>query len=344
MGSNFNSIEYKKKFYSIGDDLLGYLKKYRKTTKLPVTYSDMLNYDDSIQLHRNGKNTLWHSVIYRPADMEEISKNLIELYQMINGNVLQMNHLYVGSIDYCSYGNSKPFRVKIVNEINDNHDYLYIKNSDASRVYGLELEGIFSPNKINYLIDEKTIVEEHIIGIPGDQFIAEYTEKGESNDIVRLAKEFVKFNERCFVRLLGDMRSYNYVVVVIKDFDKIQYRIRAMDFDQQSYEGRKNIYLPQFYKDNKFFVEQVQNKISKKTADQYMNEERGVMRKRLFNEKSKFMDLIEVMRNDQVSVKAHIDQLKTELAVYYGDANFNRAKSMADILYLNITNRLEVEL
>ena len=36
-----------------------------------------------------------------------------------------------------------------------------------------------------------------------------------------LAKEYVKFNERCMIRLLGDMRSYNYVVVPIHDFDKV---------------------------------------------------------------------------------------------------------------------------
>ena len=54
---------------------------------------------------------------------------------------------------------------------------------------------------------------------------------------LRLSKEFVKFNERCLMRLLGDMRSYNYVIVPTYDFDQVQYRIRAMDFDQQSFEG-----------------------------------------------------------------------------------------------------------
>jgi hypothetical protein len=65
-----------------------------------------------------------------------------------------------------------------------------------------------------------------------------------------LPKEFVKFNERCFVRLLGDMRSYNFVVNITPDIEDYQYRIRAIDFDQQSYEGRRNLYLPQFFKEN----------------------------------------------------------------------------------------------
>jgi hypothetical protein len=38
-----------------------------------------------------------------------------------------------------------------VNKINDNFDYFYIKNADASRIYGLELEHILSPNKINLI-------------------------------------------------------------------------------------------------------------------------------------------------------------------------------------------------
>ena len=73
----------------------------------------------------------------------------------------------------------------------------------------------------------------------------------------RIAKEFVKFNERCFMRLLGDMRSYNFVFDITQDFDDIQFRIRAIDFDQQSYEGRKNIYLPQFFKENQSFVKEL---------------------------------------------------------------------------------------
>jgi len=38
---------------------------------------------------------------------------------------------------------------------------------------------------------------------------------------IRFAKEFVKFNERCFVRLLGDMRSYNFVVDITPDIERL---------------------------------------------------------------------------------------------------------------------------
>ena len=123
--------------------------------------------------------------------------------------------------------------LEVINEINYNHDYYYIKKTDASRIYGLELEHILSPNKINFITDDNTLIEEHIAGIPGDMFIEEYMKPKRINEI-RVAKEFIKFNERCFVRLLGDMRSYNYVVDITPDFEEAQYRIRAIDFDQQS--------------------------------------------------------------------------------------------------------------
>jgi hypothetical protein len=53
----------------------------------------------------------------------------------------------------------------------------------------------------------------------------------------------VKFNERCFIRLLGDMRSYNFVFVLTPDFEGWQVRIRAMDFDQQSLQRAADVLL-----------------------------------------------------------------------------------------------------
>ena len=63
----------------------------------------------------------------------------------------------------------------------------------------------------------------------------------------QIAKEYVKFNERSMIRLLGDMRAYNYVIIPIHDFDQVIYKIRAIDFDQQCYEGKFSVYRPQFF-------------------------------------------------------------------------------------------------
>ena len=55
------------------------------------------------------------------------------------------------------------------------------------------------------------------------------------------------------------MRSYNFVFDITQDFDDIQFRIRSIDFDQQSTKGNKNLYLPQFFKENLVFVQLVSN-------------------------------------------------------------------------------------
>lgn len=337
---SFNHIEYKKKFYPINKFLENYLIKYNRAVELPLKYSDLLNYAEVIPIIENDKDTLWSSVIYRPSDMASITESFIKIYQLLSADGSAIEHLYVGSIDFCSFGNSKPFRIKIINQINDNHDYFYIKKADASRVYGLELEDILSPNKINFLSDKDTLIEEHIIGVPGDQFIKDYLLGSMPYDKIRLAKEFVKFNERCFVRLLGDMRAYNFVVEIKQDFDRVQYRIRAMDFDQQSYEGTKNIYLPQFFKDNISLVNLAQEQMTVKTVEQYSNEERALLKKRLLLAKGKYLELIAIMKQDNISIKANILSLRKDLGNYYNDADFEKAESMGEILSLNIKNKL----
>ena len=235
----FNHIEYKKPFFKIGDELNNYLIKYSRSLEIPLQYDDLLRYSNLIPLeNEKGEPTLWNRVVFNANDMDHLYASLVEIYRLLISDGSKVDHLTVDGIDFCSYGNSKPFRIKILNQLNDNYDYYYIKKADASRVYGLELEHHFSPNKINYMYYQDTLVEEHIVGIPGDQFIEEVQSKKTAINKVRLSKEFVKFNQRCFIRLLGDMRSYNYVIVVTQDFDQIQYRVRAIDFDQQSFERR----------------------------------------------------------------------------------------------------------
>ena len=118
---------------------------------------------------KSGALTLWETALYSESNMKELNEGLIEIYSILKSDgTTHIDHLTVDRIDYCSFGNSQPFRVKIINQLNDNYDYFYVKKADASRVYGLELEHILSPNKINYLVYKDTIIEEHIVGIPGD--------------------------------------------------------------------------------------------------------------------------------------------------------------------------------
>ena len=232
MDYHLNEISKKKPHYHINEELRKYLWKYSREMHVPISYHDLIHFRHATSvLDKQGNDTLWLSVMYQQTEMHEIFDALKQTYAMLtlDGDFSVIHHLVIDRVDYCTFGNSKPFRIRIVNTMNDNFAYFYVKQADASRVYGLELEHILSPNKINFITNHNTLIEEHIAGIPGDVFMKSL--QGRSDiDLTRIAKEFIKFNERCFVRLLGDMRSYNYVVDVTPDFEEIQYRIRAIDF------------------------------------------------------------------------------------------------------------------
>ena len=186
----------------------------------------------------------------------------------------------------------------MVNKINDNFDYFYIKHADASRVYGLELEDLLAPNRMRFLINAETLIEEHVVGIPGEQFIRTRLEDLDLNKI-RLTKEFVKFNERCFVRLLGDMHSSNFVIDITPDFEEISYRLRAIDFDQQSYEGRKSIYLPKYFKENNPIINLGFGLMTPETVQQYQREERSLMANRVKSSQGQINELIAGTKDQQ---------------------------------------------
>jgi hypothetical protein len=328
------SPQKKKIPHKISSDLKQYLSETGRSQKVPVQYQDLLRFTNSINLYdKYGKDTLWLTVSYNQNEMEELHRELTNIYATLktNGDVKVMEHLHVERIDYCTFGNSKPFRIKIVNNYNDNYDYYYIKLADSSRIYGLEWEHILSPNRINYFVNEETLVEEHIVGIPGDQFIKHNFSDPDLNQI-RLAKEFVKFNERCFVRLLGDMRSYNYVIDVTPDFEDTQYRIRAIDFDQQSYEGRKALYIPQFFKENLPYVELCMKHLNEKTVKQYQSEERSLIARRIRTSEYRVTQLIKIMKKDQLSDNEKISNLRTELAKHYGIQSFENCNTMGDLM------------
>jgi hypothetical protein len=189
-----------------------------------------------------------------------------------------------------------------------------------------------SPNHINFLVHKDTLIEEHISGIPGDIYISEYLDTISEQDKRALAKEFVKFNERCFVRLLADMRSYNYVIVITYDFDRKQYRIRAIDFDQQSYEGNAKVYKPQFLKENNALVKMSLEVLAKESIQQYEKEERSLLAKRASSEHKRLRHLIKCMKKDTISSIEKVEQLKTGLFNLTGDVQIKRSTNMGELL------------
>jgi hypothetical protein len=329
-----NKPSRKKPMFPVNAALRSYLKYHGREKKIPVEYRDLLHFTYSVPLmDRHGNDSLWETVMYDSRDWNYIRDGLIQIYAMLKteGDLTFINHLDVARIDFCTFGNSNPFRIRIVNKFNDNYDHYYIKIADASRIYGLELEDILSPNRITFFTHNHTLVEEHIPGIPGDVFIQQMETDSTLNKI-RLAKEFVKFNERCFVRLLGDMRSYNFVIDITPDIEDYQYRIRAIDFDQQSYEGRKSLYLPQFFKENLPFVDLTLKHLNKESIEQYQAEERTLMSLRIASSRYRVLELLNIMSNDVLSTTDKINRLKHDLAEHYKTNSMLRCKSMGDIV------------
>ena len=327
-------ISKKKIIYPIGAGLRRYLTQYGREVNIPIHYHELLRYTNSIALYDSKEqDTYWETVFYEQSDREEIHQNVKKIYALLKagGDLSVMEHLYIDRIDLCVYGNTQPFRVRMVNRINDNFDYFYIKNADASRVYGLELEDLLSPNRISYLVHQNTLIEEHIAGIPGEKFMRLHMSDPNLNPI-RLAKEFVKFNERCFVRLLGDMHSSNFVIDVTPDFEETHYRIRAIDFDQQCYEGKKSIYLPQYFKENNSLIQLGMDVITPESMRQYQREERSLIATRVKSSHLELEDILQTMENDQLAPKSHVDQLKNELAKHYQSKDFLKCNSMGEIL------------
>ncbi len=327
-------ITKKKIAYKVSENLRHYLEKYAREQPLQVAYEDLLRYDNSMpQYDFKGNDTLWETVLYSQSEQEHINYALKNIYAIMkaDGDMSVIDHLFIDRVDLCVYGNTQPFRVRVVNRINDNFDYFYIKRADASRIYGLELEHLLSPNRIAYLVHKDTLIEEHILGIPGDQFIKTRINEKTLNE-TRLAKEFVKFNERCFVRLLGDMHSSNFVIDITPDFEEVSYRIRAIDFDQQSFEGRRSIYMPKYFKQNNPIINIGLGSMTPETMYQYMREERTMIANRMKVEINRVRDLLSTMKQDRISTDENVNQLKKDLSKYYEEPEFLDCQNMGEIL------------
>ncbi len=334
------TISHKKPIIPVSADLRKYLRTYQRETRLPVGYRELLDFKESFPvIDKFGKDTLWESPLYADIDLERIHAGLKKAYALLkaSGNLRIVEHKYIERIDYCTFGNSHPFRVKIVNRLNDIYDYFYVKKADSSRIYGLELEEILSSNQVNYVVDGETLVEEHIAGIPGDVFARSRLYEPDYN-MTRVAKEFVKFNERCIITLLGDMRAYNFVMQITPDFDDFQFKLRAIDFDQQFYEGNYKVYLPQFFKENYSYVKLAMEYLTEKTVQQYRQEEQSSIVHQVRSERHRLAALRDVSKKDYTSTPDKVEELKTGLADYFGDPRYLNCRSMGDIIELNIKN------
>ncbi|MDA7711027.1 hypothetical protein N8873_03075 [Flavobacteriaceae bacterium] len=328
-------ISKKKPFYKISEELAGFLKIYDRWIETPIYYDDLLRFSGSIVVYdKNEQDTLWVRVFYSDTERREIDFSLKKIYTQLHsdGNESGIPYLNIDAIDYCTFGNSKPFRIKVRNILNDNFTYYYIKKTDASRVYGLEFEHMLSPYNLNFLVNDNTLIEEHIAGIPGDTFIKNFLPQCTDPEKAQIAKEYVKFNERSMIRLLGDMRAYNYVVVPTHDFDQVVYKIRPIDFDQQSFEGRFSVYRPQFFKENGPIMDLVRSKLTQNSINQYKIEERSIVARRIISSGNRLTKLVRTMQKEILTLPENLERLKNEIYKFTKEKAFLESRSMGDVM------------
>ncbi len=333
--------------YPVSQALRQYLYHFDRQRDIPRIYDDLGRFSGAIPYEDpQGRETLWLTVMYSPEVFAELRPRLTAIYTELklgrNGHQ-QHEHLLVDRIDFGDFGNSRPFRVRITNVFNDNSDYFYVKHADASRIYGLELEHILSPNRINYLVNGNTLIEEHIAGVPGDVFLRDYLRQPGLNK-VRIAKEFTKFNERGFMRLLGDMRSVNYVVDITPDFEEVQYRVRPIDFDQQSYEGNCHIYLAYRFKSNRAITRLAFDVLNRRSIDQYVAEEHAQMGHRAKVESDRLRALLGIMRREDIAPHPHVVALASELNRIHDTHDFSDCQTMGELTARHIMRMLALPL
>jgi hypothetical protein len=125
-------------------------------------------------------------------------------------------------------------------------------------------------------------------------------------------------------------------VDVTPDFEEVHYRIRAIDFDQQCYEGRKSVYLPQYFKQNNPILQVGFEVLTPESVRQYQREERALIANRVKTSKYILKDVLDAMIADTLSTPDYEQSLKQDLCRHYNTSDFERCKNMGEILKMNL--------
>lgn len=316
-----------KEVYPVSISLQQYLQQYKKDTALPIAYKELLHYEYTNAIKDNkGKHTHWERVVYDKKLLAELKQKLLLLYAQLKNET----DIQIDSIDFCEFANSMPFRINITHTKTNTKNLFYIKSADASRIYGLELEQLLTNNHINFLYHQNTLVEEHIDGTPGDNFLETVEELSEKEKKM-LSAAFIRFNESCFARLLGDMRSYNFVVLKHNSAQN-PFIIKAIDFDQQCYEGKLNLYLPQFYKENYQYVQMATALLTGTGIETIRLEERKELAGLFAKNKQQLTALLQVMEQEELSEPYKVVSLRKELNQYHHTTHFSHCKTMGSLV------------
>ena len=331
-----------KDIYAIEHPMRNYLLHYGREKKLPINYRDLhtYKYADAIR-DSNDKLTHWETATYDASFQEILHQQLKETYLLLTGLNDATPTLQITTIDFCEFGNSVPFRIGIISLEQHWKDTFYVKQADASRIFGLELEHLLTNNVIRFMCNHNTLIEKHIDGMPGDEFLKTHFLTLNDTSKQLLANAFIAFNTASFARLLGDMRNYNFVINTTADEQQQPaYHFRAIDFDQQCYEGRLKLYWPQFYRENYPFVKNVQD-IYSKTEIKTIQHQQAQQFIRLYQKNAtQIRALLNALMQAEISENYKVKQLAADLNQFYGNQDFSNCTTMASIVDVQIKAQL----
>jgi hypothetical protein len=128
---------------------------------------------------------------------------------------------------------------------------------------------------------------------------------------------------------------------VTPDFEKLHYRMRAIDFDQQSHHSRRKVYLPQFFPGNNPVIAFGLEHLTEPNVDQYQREERALMAGRLRVNRQRYDALMDVMREDLIAPPESVAALGASLAAHYREPALEAAETMGELVGLSLGLLLE---
>ncbi len=109
-----------------------------------------------------------------------------------------------------------------------------------------------------------------------------------------------------------------------------------MDFDQQSYDGRKNFYLPQFFKENSALAMFCVKHLRLETAYQYQREEQTIMLRRAELAAERLGLLLYEMARDPLSPPEKMYELRESLAEHYHRKEYLSCETMGALVRENL--------
>ena len=100
------------------------------------------------------------------------------------------------------------------------------------------------------------------------------------------------------------------------------------------------MYLTQFFPENRPVVELCTRLLNYPTMQQYQNEERILVQRRLIAARSRIGHLLEAMRKTPCSTPEKIKELSQELGEYHKSNAFRNCQTMAGVVKANIEAEL----